>query len=332
MDYLQKYKKYKQKYIILKNKQKGGEELPKLNKINKDIIKDNIIFFKDIINELNNYNKLIEVFKKDINNKNEELIELIDKKGKIEHKEERDEREKEQLINIQQQIIEISKYIEETEQKIKNTNESMQMFQEELKTNEKYKRYLELKDNPLFLYIIGLNNKDIQPINISSDYIAAGIIFTDGRHILGGYQPKKRTPFISGIGGMKEPGETYMITAIRETLEELFDLENIPEELLNKLNQELKNKQIMQNNTYISIICTFEDLQIIFNLLKKHNIESRLYDEIPNNLYDLIFKRKINKDSEIAQLCILPLVNHDKKNLFVDSYFISDFAQLIDNK
>jgi hypothetical protein len=163
-----------------------------------------------------------------------------------------------------------------------------------------------------------------------NNYNAAGIIFTDRIHILGGYQPHKKTPFISGIGGMKEPGETYIITAIRETLEELFDLENIPTTLLNELVEKLKDKKIMQNNTYISIICTFEDLQIICNVLKEHNIVSRLYDEIPNNLSDLIFKRKINKDSEIAQLSILPLVNHDIKNPFIDSYFISDFNQLLD--
>lgn len=162
------------------------------------------------------------------------------------------------------------------------------------------------------------------------DYNAAGIIFTDKIYILGGYQPHKKTPFISGIGGMKEPGETYIITAIRETIEELFDLENIPNILLNELVEKLKDKPTMQNDNYISIICTFEDLQIICNLLKEHNIVSRLYDEIPNNLSDLIFKRKINKDSEITQLCILPLVNHDIKNPFIHSYFISDLNQLLD--
>ena len=126
-----------------------------------------------------------------------------------------------------------------------------------------------------------------------NDYNAAGIIFTDERHILGGYQPHKKTPFISGIGGMKEPGETYMITAIRETLEELFNLENISSIILNELIEKLKDKPNMQSNKYISIICTFDDLQIICNLLKDHNIVSRLYDEIPNTLHDLIFKRKM---------------------------------------
>jgi hypothetical protein len=166
-------------------------------------------------------------------------------------------------------------------------------------------------------------------VNLNS-YNAAGIIFTNKIHILSGYQPHKKTPFISGIGGMKELGETYIITAIRETLEELFDLENIPSIILNELVEKLKDKPNMQNNNYVSIICTFEDLQIICNLLKEHNIVSRLYDEIPNNLSDLIFKRKINKDSEIAQLCILPLVNHDIKIPFIDSYFISDINQLLD--
>jgi dsDNA-specific endonuclease/ATPase MutS2 len=175
MDYLQKYKKYKQKYIILKNKQKGGEELLKISDEYKDIIIKDITFFKDIINELNNYNKLVEVFKKDINNKNEELKKLIYTKEKLYLQKEEKEisykvDETEQLtqeINIiQKEIIEILKYIEEKEHSI---NEATQMFEEELKTNNKYKRYIELKNNPLFLYIIGLNNKKIQPIITLSD-------------------------------------------------------------------------------------------------------------------------------------------------------------------
>jgi hypothetical protein len=46
------------------------------------------------------------------------------------------------------------------------------------------------------------------------EYTACGVVFTDGRHILAGYQPNKKNPCISGIGGMKEKGETHFDTAM----------------------------------------------------------------------------------------------------------------------
>jgi hypothetical protein len=56
---------------------------------------------------------------------------------------------------------------------------------------------------------------------------AAGIVFTNGTHILAGYQPRKKNPHISGLGGSKQKDESYMQTAWRETLEELFELKDI---------------------------------------------------------------------------------------------------------
>ena len=79
----------------------------------------------------------------------------------------------------------------------------------------KYKnKYLNLKNQ------IGRGYKDLE----FSEYESAGIIFTDNKHILAGYQ---KTRF-SGIGGHKEElfdNNDAKITAIREMLEELFGIE-----------------------------------------------------------------------------------------------------------
>ena len=324
MNYHDKYKKYKLKYIILKNKQKGGENIPKLRDEDKDNIKNDISFFKDIVNKFEDYNKLIKILEEDINKKYVELNNLRSTEQTFQNEPTQNLTDEKNIIQCQ--IRNILLYIEKKQEEIDNIDKATKQLESELESNNKY---FELKNNPLFLYIIGVNDKNIQAINLLSDYESAGIIFSNGRHILAGYQPKKKNPFISGIGGMKNPGETYIITAIRETLEELFDLYYIPDVLLNELYTIFENKQFKANGKYICVICKFEDLLLIFNLLKKHNIKSRLYDQIPNSLNDLVFERKINKDSEISELCILPVVNHDIKNPFVSTSLISDFNLLL---
>ena len=54
----------------------------------------------------------------------------------------------------------------------------------------------------------------------------AGIMFTDKNSVLAGYSSHKLA--ITGIGGKKKGDETAIQTAIRETVEELFELEEIP--------------------------------------------------------------------------------------------------------
>jgi hypothetical protein len=56
------------------------------------------------------------------------------------------------------------------------------------------------------------------------DYIAAGCIFTNQTHVLAALQTKRGVEKISGLGGMKKTGESCERTALRETLEELFEL------------------------------------------------------------------------------------------------------------
>jgi hypothetical protein len=310
MNYLQKYKKYKKKYLQLKNLT-GGQ----ITEEEKNNIKKDIIYFKDIMNKLKNFDNLLKLLKNNIDTKNRELTNLINN----------EKNEEKYIVNTK--IIKIQEYLQKQIIQQDKVINDKNLFIKELDTNIKY---IELQNNHLFQYIIELNNKSIKPINVFSDYNAAGIIFTNGRQILGGYQPNKKNPFISGIGGMKEPGETYIITAIRETLEELFDIKDIPEMLLNDIQIFLISKKVILNGTYVSIICSFDDLHIILNLVKQYGIQSKLYNEIPNKLDDLIFKRKKHKDSEISELCLLPLVKHNNVNPFIDKYFIDDFNQLLE--
>ena len=170
---------------------------------------------------------------------------------------------------------------------------------------------------------------------IDIDYTAAGSVFTDGRLILAGYQPLKRSPTISGIGGKKEEGEAYIETAIRETIEELFEVSDIPKSLIADI-KTVTPQRIIQNGKYIMIVYNFADLEEILKIVKKHKISSPIYDKMPVNLMDLLFNRKLmysNPDPfwkpEISHLSLLPVVNH-KGVHFVDSGFIDDMPILLD--
>lgn len=162
-------------------------------------------------------------------------------------------------------------------------------------------------------------------------YNAAGSVFTDGKLILAGYQPKKRKPFISGIGGGKEPGETYRDTALRETLEELFEFKEIPEKLKQDIHTSVIPEKLVQSNTYIMVVYNFQNLEKMLSLVKKHKMVSPLYDTIPTTLFDLMFKRKLNIGSpELSHLALLPLVKHSPGIPFVDGYFIEDMPLLLE--
>ena len=157
-------------------------------------------------------------------------------------------------------------------------------------------------------------------------YKAAGCVFTDGKIILAGYQPRKKVPTISGIGGKKEDGEMYMDTAIRETVEELFEVA-VTADLIKELKSIVPQK-IVQNGSYIIAVYTFMNLEEMLKYMKRKGITSKLYDTMPGNLMELIFNRKLVENPEISHLALLPLVKHGDAPL-VDKYFIKDMPALM---
>jgi hypothetical protein len=161
-------------------------------------------------------------------------------------------------------------------------------------------------------------------------YKAAGSVFTDGKLILAGYQPLKNKPFISGIGGKKEDGEIYQVTALRETVEELFEFETVPEKLIEDL-MSVTPEKVIQNGSYIMMVYNFNDLATMLKIISKYKLKSKLYDSAPLTLMDLLFKRKIELavTPEISHLALLPLVQHEKSTPYVNSYFIEDMPILM---
>jgi len=160
---------------------------------------------------------------------------------------------------------------------------------------------------------------------------AAGCFFTDDRYVLSGYQQTKATPKLSGIGGARLPGETPVQTALRETVEELFDVDTkeVPRGLLKELEVNVPPRRIVQNNSYQLICYTFEDLETILGILGSRKFTSSLYNTFPRNVYELLFLRKVRKEAEISHLALLPFVEHGGRNPLVCPLLLADMKLLL---
>ena len=153
--------------------------------------------------------------------------------------------------------------------------------------------------------------------------ISAGILFVQNNHILCGYNTKEGK--WSGLGGKCEENEASFITAIRETIEELFGITLVLEQIhiLEKL---LKYKSIQNNNSYIFYEMNIDNIFVMANFLK----DSPYYDSLPKNIVDLLCNRKYVSNQEITYLefvskkflystsCVQPFFKKDTALVYKD--------------
>lgn len=163
----------------------------------------------------------------------------------------------------------------------------------------------------------------IQSISQYNDFTAAGVLFTNKTHVLAGWQLKEQ-PTLTGIGGGRKEGEDYVTTAHREMIEELFDVETVPPKLLNVLKR-LKHLTILENDSYVNIVYTFEDLEEILIQAYRCDVKTSIYKNFPFTIQDLVLLRKPSSISEIQRLAILPIAS----DISVNSEFQYDIDQLI---
>jgi len=156
-----------------------------------------------------------------------------------------------------------------------------------------------------------------------NDFTAAGVLFTNNTHVLAAWQLKDK-PTLSGIGGGRKEGENYLTTAHREMIEELFDIETVPTRFLDFL-ETMKYVTILENDSYINIVYTFDKLEEILLYAYKYGIKTKIYKRFPFTVQDLILLRNPSPTSEIQTLSILPV----SSNLVVNSDFQYDINQLI---
>lgn len=159
------------------------------------------------------------------------------------------------------------------------------------------------------------------------NHMGAGCVFTDGKHVLAGYQPHKKKPGITGIGGHKEGEETYLQTAYRETIEEMYNVTNvqIPIGLIDRIVLQMRPKKIKMKKGYVLVTFTFQDLDLFLKLCKKSGLRSPLYTRMPKTLFEVIQTRGYNLNAEISSFALLPIVkSHQKLRNFVNPLFIQD--------
>jgi len=151
----------------------------------------------------------------------------------------------------------------------------------------------------------------VSPISqLFAEYKGAGCLFVEGSVALAGVQKQflvldgKRAPVLSGLGGRREPSDIdWTHTAFRETVEELFDSKDVPVTLINRLRLALPIRHVIENNGYVLLQYTFDDLVILLKACA--SLVSPLYKVQPRTVQDLIVKRYIGS-SEIGSLALVP--------------------------
>jgi hypothetical protein len=159
------------------------------------------------------------------------------------------------------------------------------------------------------------------------EWSAAGLLFTNGTTALGGYQPYKQIPCISGLGGKREACDQYPPdTAFREALEELFGLETVPSVLLNLLTIIFSfPDHVLCSMNYIQYVYSFEDLLSLLHICNDHGLVSPLYDVFPVTLDALVLKRKVRRDTELSHLALVPVLLVAP---VLDPFFQSDLEKI----
>lgn len=216
--------------------------------------------------------------------------------------------------------------------------------------NKKLEKALKNLENQLIRNIDENNNVSNDTLRLNTKkrnkkilYHGAGTIFTNNKVVICGYQRKysgNKKNFISGFGGSREGNEDYLQTAIRETIEEIYDFENnsLPTKMIDEILQEIKPthiERIVENKKgkeyiYIFLKYNLNDLQIILEIVQHYmnnsNNNSLAYDELPMSLEELLFLRK-DSGGEIISICVLPVDQLKGRNV-IDNGFKNDIELL----
>jgi hypothetical protein len=131
--------------------------------------------------------------------------------------------------------------------------------------------------------------------------VMAGCLFTNGSVVLCGFQPKLGK--ISGFGGASKPFETPFETAIRETLEELLGVSEVPHELIAKMPHCDRH---IAYPAYTCFLYSFDDLETILRRARRYYVTSEYYAEFPSTIGELILRRHISEGMEVTDLFLSP--------------------------
>ena len=151
---------------------------------------------------------------------------------------------------------------------------------------------------------------------------AAGIFFSDDRHLLAAYQRKNGRLLISGLGGKQEVSDpTLYYTAVRETLEELYDIQPSTG-LINQVIHAVKPHVTIDVEGYANFYLSFDQLNSIMEMVAA-DTHSPIYRAMPRTLTELIQNRRPLPNSEVTALALIPM----EANAHIDPEFNHDINQ-----
>ena len=136
-------------------------------------------------------------------------------------------------------------------------------------------------------------------------------MFTDGIRVLAGRQTK--TGKIGGFGGKSHGGESRTETALRETIEELFGVLDVPAELVKKLPI---SQSTIEYPEYTCFVYNFDDLQTFTRRAGRYINSSPLYAVFPTTVWDLLQNRMVSDSAEVGELYLLPTENYTMSRSF----------------
>jgi hypothetical protein len=145
------------------------------------------------------------------------------------------------------------------------------------------------------------------------DFAGAGCMFVNTRHVLAAIHTGKHKShsILSGFGGKRQdPAESWKRTAIRETIEELFDVGTIPSldtHILPRFLRRCPPSSVIYSDAhnYLTLIYSFRDLEYLLRLCRKY-VKSPLYPQgIPRTVWDILVKRGLpSKTTEIPHILL----------------------------
>lgn len=135
-------------------------------------------------------------------------------------------------------------------------------------------------------------------------------MFTDGIRVLAGYQNKSGK--IGGFGGKSLAGESRIETALRETIEELFGVTDVPAELISRLPI---SQNIIEYPEYTCFVYNFEDLQTFIRRAGRY-INSPMYAVFPKTAWELVQNRILLDSAEVGELYLMPTEHYTMSRSF----------------
>lgn len=153
-----------------------------------------------------------------------------------------------------------------------------------------------------------------------------GCLFTNGTHVLAGLQTKHGLQMISGFGGKALENEDSLHAAMRETIEELFEIFDAPM-AIDEILMNFIPRKFLHNGDYTILVYDFHDLHDFMLILAGHHLQSPLYQTFPMTFEELLLKRQPREQSEIQSLALLPF----DATMQLDSLFLSDLVLLAKN-